>query len=535
MKFSIFSLLACSIISAFSANAQTPVPCEAPYPQVQGLSAEVDFQGQSVNLSWIPVLGSQGCRIQLRQEGTIPWLTRTLIEPDLDSASISGAFLAYQSNYDARVACGCSTNPLIIGPYSEIVSFNTGSGGQQVPCENPYPEVLNPSAASTAENDAIVLSWNPIPQSLGCQIEYSLLEGGVLNTAQIFENELSSFAIPEGDLIPNQDYQWRVRCGCSLNPLVAGPWIEYQEFNSGSVGELSFPEADFRAQPICAVEGKPVLFSNLANDSSQTYLWDFGDGTTSTEINPTKIYSEPGIYTVSLTVSNSSAQAGEVKSEYVTVNAASCPATVTDIDGNTYDVVQICEECWMAENLKTTKYSNGDAIPKLETSSWYSTSSGAWDDYEGTSNYGTENERFYNWYTTVDSRNLCPSGWHVSTDEDWIAMELILGMPAEDTLAETLRGGEENIGGAIKTDSFDPPNVGANNILGFNSRGLGYKNCCINSSGPWFNLGNNEFFWVPTSGGGILGLDRATYTTNGAILRNFNHKRFGFSIRCVQD
>jgi hypothetical protein len=236
MKFSIFSLLACSIISAFTANAQNPVPCEAPYPKVENLTVSLNEIEKNIVLSWTPILGSLGCRIQVRKPDAPIWISRQVVQTDLSEFIINGFYLEYQTDYEARVACGCSIDPLIIGDYSESVLFNTGTAGQQVPCENPYPEVLNPSAASTAENDAIVLSWDPIPQSLGCQIEYSLLEGGVLNTAQIFENELSSFSIPEGDLIPNQDYQWRVRCGCSLNPLVAGPWVEYQEFNSGEIG-----------------------------------------------------------------------------------------------------------------------------------------------------------------------------------------------------------------------------------------------------------------------------------------------------------
>ena len=233
---------------AITAKAQTPAPCEEPYPQVQNLQASVE--SQSVELTWDPILGSLGCRVQLRQVGNTAWQTATVIQPDLDAFSISGSFLEYQTDYEARVACGCSTNPVIIGPYSEIVSFSSGTTGQQVPCENPYPEVLNPSSAPSAENDAIVLSWEPIPQSAGCQIEYSLVEGGVLNTAQVFESELSSFSIPEGDLIPNQDYQWRVRCGCSLNPLVVGPWIEFQEFNSGEIG-FDCPNLDANIGDVC--------------------------------------------------------------------------------------------------------------------------------------------------------------------------------------------------------------------------------------------------------------------------------------------
>jgi hypothetical protein len=237
MRTSYFKAFAvsCGLIITLSVFAQNPAPCEEPYPQVQDLTVEVNAEAENITLGWTPIIGSLGCRIQVRELGNTSWINRQIVQPDLSEFIINGLLVEFQTEYEARVACGCSSNPLIIGDFSEIVTFNTGTAGQQVPCENPYPEVLNPSSAPSAAEDAIVLSWEPIPQSAGCQIEYSLTSGGVLNTAQIFQSELSSLTIPEDELIPNQDYEWRVRCGCSLNPLVAGPWIDLQGFNSGSL------------------------------------------------------------------------------------------------------------------------------------------------------------------------------------------------------------------------------------------------------------------------------------------------------------
>ena len=108
-------------------------------------------------------------------------------------------------------------------------------------------------------------------------------------------------------------------------------------------------------------------------------------------------------------------------------------------DGYTYDVVQIGDQCWFAENLRTTMYGNGDVIPAgLTDGEWTSTTSGATAVYgEGSACYNyspdidacdeaqslAEYGRLYNWYAVDDARGLCPSGWHVPTDGEWTDLE----------------------------------------------------------------------------------------------------------------
>lgn len=85
--------------------------------------------------------------------------------------------------------------------------------------------------------------------------------------------------------------------------------------------------------------------------------------------------------------------------------------TVTDIDGNTYHAVVIGDQVWMAENLKSKHFANGDEIP---ASGWF-----AYDnDLNNAATYGL----LYNWYTVDDSRNVCPDGWHVPTDDEFIIL-----------------------------------------------------------------------------------------------------------------
>lgn len=92
---------------------------------------------------------------------------------------------------------------------------------------------------------------------------------------------------------------------------------------------------------------------------------------------------------------------------------------VTDIDGNSYQTVIIGNQEWMAENLKTSKYNDGSLIPNVKDSSeWENLSSGAWCHYNNDTQYENSYGKLYNWYSVITG-NLCPTGWHVSTELDW--------------------------------------------------------------------------------------------------------------------
>ena len=111
----------------------------------------------------------------------------------------------------------------------------------------------------------------------------------------------------------------------------------------------------------------------------------------------------------------------------VTINV-SAVTTVIDVENNVYNTVIIGTQTWMQENLKTTKYRNGTAIPNItDDTAWTTQTTGAYcwynNDIANKTNYGA----FYNYYTVVDSRNLCPTGWHVPTDAEWTILTTYLG------------------------------------------------------------------------------------------------------------
>jgi len=102
--------------------------------------------------------------------------------------------------------------------------------------------------------------------------------------------------------------------------------------------------------------------------------------------------------------------------------------TVKDVDGNVYKTVQIGNQVWMAENLKTTHYRDGSPIPNVrEDAAWNGLSSGAYCDYANDTANAAVYGRLYNHFAVADGRQLAPRGWHIPSEAEWAALEQVLG------------------------------------------------------------------------------------------------------------
>ena len=151
--------------------------------------------------------------------------------------------------------------------------------------------------------------------------------------------------------------------------------------------------------------------------------------------------------------------------------------TIEDIDGNIYNTIKIGSQWWMAENLRVTRYNNGDSLLNFArgTFEFIGDSLGAY------TSFGSDNvivERFgllYNWLAVDDPRGLCPVGWRVPSDEDWMVLERnVLDIKRREL---ELTGWRGTGAGRLKendTLSWRHPNVGANNTSGFTARAGGY-------------------------------------------------------------
>lgn len=200
------------------------------------------------------------------------------------------------------------------------------------------------------------------------------------------------------------------------------------------------------------------------------------------------------------------------------------PEKVTDIDGNVYKTVKIGNQEWFAENLKTTKYRDGSAIPNItDNTAWSSQTAGAycWYNNDATT-YKSTYGALYNFYAVVSSRNLCPTGWHVPTDAEWTTLTNYLG-------------GESVAGGKLKetgTTHWASPNTGATNETGFSALPGGRRNYF---SGSFSIIGNYGLWWGSPEIGTNHAWSRYLSYDLGNVGRSINIEQNGFSVRCLRD
>jgi uncharacterized protein (TIGR02145 family) len=205
---------------------------------------------------------------------------------------------------------------------------------------------------------------------------------------------------------------------------------------------------------------------------------------------------------------------------------------ISDIEGNNYTTVMIGNQEWMAENLRTAFYANGDSIPNLtDNSAWMASTSGAWCYYNNSINSGQVYGKLYKWYATVDPRNVCPAGWHVPSDAEW---NTLIGFIDPLFIADTIGGVQSSIaGGKMKSvTGWSDPNTAATNETGFSALPGGYRNYFNQYS---YNLNTAALFWTATEIDVDWAFTRFLNHTSGDIYRDDMNKRAGFSVRCVRD
>lgn len=206
-------------------------------------------------------------------------------------------------------------------------------------------------------------------------------------------------------------------------------------------------------------------------------------------------------------------------------------AKVSDASGNLYNSVGIGNQIWMAENLNTAKYSDGTYIPNESIDvTWNGLSSGARCYYNNDSSaYASTRGALYNWYAASDARNLCPSGWHVPSDDEFKTLEIYLGISPVDADLTGFRGTDQ--GSQLKSTTGWNSDGNGTNTSGFNGLPIGFREIggsftdytyTINLwSNSEYNLSNAWF--------------RQLYSGSAQVLRNNSDKKRGFSVRCLKD
>jgi uncharacterized protein (TIGR02145 family) len=202
-------------------------------------------------------------------------------------------------------------------------------------------------------------------------------------------------------------------------------------------------------------------------------------------------------------------------------------SSMTDQEGNVYKTIVIGTQEWMAENLNTSIYRNGDSIlTSLDNSAWQATTSGAWAYYDNDASYACPYGKFYNWYACVDARQLCPVGWHVPTDAEWTVLTSYLG-------GEGVSGGKMKTLGTIEsaTGLWHSPNIGVTNSSGFSGAPSGKRNY----QGYFEHVGKYGIWWSSSENGTGFAWGRGLNYFDDDADRSNLFCLEGFSVRCLRD
>ncbi len=220
-----------------------------------------------------------------------------------------------------------------------------------------------------------------------------------------------------------------------------------------------------------------------------------------------------------------------------------CPgaATVTDIDNNVYNTVQIGIQCWMKENLRTTRYFNGTSIPMGSTYSntepyrYYPNN-----DQSNVSTYGY----LYNWKAVMGSsssssanpsgvQGICPTGWHVPSDAEWTQLTNYVSSQSQyqcngSSIAKALAS---TTGWNSSTNTCAVGNnLTSNNATGFSALPAGYY-----YYGAYYHFGNYAYFWGATEYNDNYAYSRGLIYGSAGVNRGNDIKYNGFSVRCLRD
>jgi uncharacterized protein (TIGR02145 family) len=205
-------------------------------------------------------------------------------------------------------------------------------------------------------------------------------------------------------------------------------------------------------------------------------------------------------------------------------------STVTDVEGRVYKTIKIGNQWWMAEDLKVTKYNNGDNILTPSSNLQWESDTAIY--------CVNSNSYYYKWKVVNDARKLAPEGWHIPTDNEWKQLEIYLGMSGSDADKLAWRGNLE--GNKLKQDNLKATVWGeskymeAANESGFSA----LPNNCRLYNGIYGSplAGKGQAFWWSTS----------EYSKSEAWFRNLDHKNtnvfrshvlktYGFCVRCIKN
>jgi len=211
--------------------------------------------------------------------------------------------------------------------------------------------------------------------------------------------------------------------------------------------------------------------------------------------------------------------------------------TMTDIDGNVYQTITLGTQTWMLENLRVTRYRNGDIVQQVaDPTEWRNlklgTDRGGWCHYNNDPGNDATYGKLYNWYAATDARNIAPVGWRVPTKADWDILQDYLG--DNSTVTHTI----PYIGRKLKEaglDHWSAPNP-ADNLSGFTALPAGRRA----ETGGFYGFSGKGYFWSASLQGGYAFYRELSWDSESVIFQIYSPnwdqwRSYGLSVRLVKE
>lgn len=418
--------------------------------------------------------------------------------------AINAAGTSYSSNYISNQ----NIPKVTTGQISNITSTTANCGGN----------VINEGASSVTMKG---VCWSTNPYPTNDNVYYRTIDGsgvgefiseitGLSNNTTYY---VRAYAINTYGTGYGEQVIFTTEAGL---PYIATSLVTDITANTAICGGYGISDGGSAiiSKGVCwSTQGNPTINDSKTNDGSTTA--DFVSSITN--LNPETTY-----YVRAYAINSNGVNYGSQR--IFETLPISCGNNVSDADGNIYETVQIGSQCWLKSNLSTTKFSDNTNIALVEGNSWGSLTSAAFCYYQNNySNYGETYGALYNWYA-VSSNKLCPLGWHVPSDEEWLELA-------------TFCNGVDGAGGMLKeegTNHWNSPNTGASNYYSFTALPGGGRM----PGGPLIlfeGINDDCNLWTSTSYNSTRSIYFNMSSQTALLYRNNWDNNAGFSVRCVKD